>query len=140
MMPMIPKMSVSPVATRNSNSPYCTPLSTWMRNEKKSTRRAPSDLGGGSRTAPGRCRGPGSHLAAERGVGEGRHRDADDLVLLPLHLAQVDVVDRVVRPREGHRPARAVELRARHRGDHLLPLREVAVHRLDPDGHQLGGV
>src|SRR5690348_15068056 len=33
MMPMMPKMSVKPLATRKSSKPSCTPFSTWMRKK-----------------------------------------------------------------------------------------------------------
>jgi hypothetical protein len=36
MTPMIPKISVSPEATRNSSSPYCSEFRHWMRKVAKS--------------------------------------------------------------------------------------------------------
>lgn len=39
MTPMIPKISVSPLATRNNNNPYWTPLSNWIKKMYGSIRR-----------------------------------------------------------------------------------------------------
>ena len=44
------------------------------------------------------------HLAAARRIGKRLDRDADHLVLLALDLAQVDVLDRVVRLRQRNEP------------------------------------
>ncbi len=38
-MPMMPKISVSPLATRNSSSPYWTLLSSWMRKKYEAVHR-----------------------------------------------------------------------------------------------------
>src|SRR5512146_2142157 len=99
MMPITPKTSVSPEATRKSRSPYWTPFSSWISSDATSTPHLERRAGG-----PLPARAPrGSHLAAARGVGERRDRDPDHLVLLSLDPAQVDVVHGVVRPGERHR-------------------------------------
>src|SRR5260370_41775861 len=69
------------------------------------------------------------HLAAARRVGQRLVGDGDDLVFETDDLAQVDVLDRVVRLRQGEPAARAVDLRGLHRTDQLLPGAGVALDR-----------
>src|SRR6266498_3588825 len=131
MMPRMPKISVRPLATRNSTRPYCTPFSTWMRKITGSINKEPAPCG---HRLPCRA-GPGlrQHLAAASRILERFPCDSNVLVLLAHALAQVAVLDRVVRPR--HRPlaARAVDRHAFHRGDHRLRCLEVALHRFEAD-------
>src|SRR6185312_10120047 len=108
---MMPKISVSPLATRNSSRPYCTALRHWTRNVAMSIgmgirgagarrRRAKGRVAPDSRPANATSRGrPCSwemlHRAAGRRIGERLHRDADDHVLRAGDLAQVDVLHRL---------------------------------------------
>src|SRR5512136_1482106 len=110
MIPMIPKIRVRPLATRKSRSPYWTAFRIWMRKKEASTvaRRPAGARGTGAPRAPS----PSLHPAAHRRVGEGRDGHGDDLVLLALHLAEVDVVHRVVGLGHGHGAARALDLGA----------------------------
>src|SRR5512145_2984918 len=101
---MLPKISVSPLATRNSSSPYWTAFRHWIRKVGKSigvpnvNQRGVAPLRSARGCAPGR-------------VGERLDCHLDDLVLLAFDLAQVDVLHRVVRPGHRERTARAVDLR-----------------------------
>src|ERR1700682_5806486 len=106
MTPMMPKMSVNPEATRNSSNPYWNALRHWTRKVA---------------TSMGALRGHRlSHAAAGAGIGERFHRDADHLVLLADHLAQVHVLHRVVGGADSEGAARAVDPRG---GDGLRELR-----------------
>src|SRR5215207_759552 len=153
----MPKTSVSPLATRNSTSPYCTPFRSWTA---KLTRSIPLSLsspgltrrsrhGGASRQRDGRVK-PGDdspktgssrhHAAAAGGIGEVRVRDRDVFVPSVAHLAQIDVLHDVVGLREADRPARAVDLRALHRGDHLVAGAGVAADGREADIEERGRV
>src|SRR6478609_3295337 len=108
MMPMIPKISVRPLATRNSSSPYWIPLRSWIRKVAASI----SGNLGQALNAAGLGPDPEcdrqsarAELAATRGIGQRLDRDADDLVVLALDLAQIDVLHRVVCLGQHHRPA-----------------------------------
>src|SRR5262245_45688420 len=111
MMPRIPKISVSPEATRNSSRPYCTPLRSWMAMKAVSTARSSSGDG-----------------ASGARVGDRLLRDRDDGVVSVPHLANIDILDRIVRLRERPAPARAVELHGRHCGDQGFRCPGVALH------------
>src|SRR6266567_2382173 len=112
MMPMIPKISVRPDATRNSSSPYWTPFRSWIANEWMSIERRPPKTSAGRHVArPRRILQRSLELAAARRIGQVLDRDADDLVLLAFDLAQVDVMDGIVRLGQGKRSARTIELR-----------------------------
>ena len=64
-MPMMPKISVSPLATRNSSSPYWTPFSSWIEEERVQIhRRAQRDQQAGARSAALRSRRPDLARAA----------------------------------------------------------------------------
>src|SRR5450432_400881 len=102
MTPMIPKISVSPLATRNSSSPYCTLFRIWIshstvsvrcaharRTTKRKAGLAPRLLGAGRLRA--------RHLAAARGIVQRFPRDADHLIGIAVDFAQIDVLDGVVR-------------------------------------------
>src|SRR3977135_3921704 len=86
MMPMTPKISVSPLAMRNSSRPYWTPLSSCASRPGKSMRccvQVPpphSSMG----------RGASHQLAAGAGIGEALDRDLDHLVLAAFGFAQID--------------------------------------------------
>src|SRR5438046_596462 len=114
MTPMIPKISVSPLATRNSSRPYWTAFRHWTRKVAKSNRSSrwsevqrttaqatPKDPASPVRwVAPlgGRSAATGGlhlHLAAARGVGQCLDRDRLELVVVALDLTQVDVLHRV---------------------------------------------
>src|SRR5476649_207167 len=110
MTPMMPKMSVSSEATRNSSNPYWSALRHW-------TRKVAMSIAGGRRGHRS------SHAAAGAGIGERFRRDADHLVLLADHLAQVHVLHRIVGGADGEGAARAVD---RRRGDRLGDGRLVA--------------
>src|SRR5258707_4610489 len=97
MTPMMPKMSVSPEATRNSSNPYWNAL-------RHCTRKVATSIGA-------RCEHRLSHAAAGAGIGERFHRDPDHLVLLADHLAQVHVLHRIVGGTDGEGAARAVDPR-----------------------------
>src|SRR5438067_863490 len=118
MMPMMPNTSVSPLATRNSSSPYCTPFSSWMRKVWRSMEKAkagasrqkrrPASAGLPAVPFPSCSR----HLAClDRGgiVVERLHRHADVLVFRAGHFSQVDVLHRIVRLRQMPLAARAVD-------------------------------
>src|SRR5438552_1511605 len=108
MTPMIPKIRVSPDATRNSSSPYCSALRHWIKKvtksinvRSKSSSSEPGWIGRAVRqrlpleragvSAAGKAP---SHLAAAGGIRQRLARDADQLVLLAVHLAQVEVLHR----------------------------------------------
>src|SRR5690606_41449349 len=99
MMPMMPKISVRPLATRNSSRPCCSAFRHWMRKMLASM------------SASGRR---GSELAAARRVGQLRHRYLDHLVFQARDLAQIDVLHRVAGGRQGELAARAVDRGAAH--------------------------
>src|SRR5512142_3326235 len=115
---MIPKISVSPDATRNSSKPYWTAFRHWTRKVPKSTARA-------------------LHPAAACRGGQALDGDAHHLVLLAVDLAQVDVLHRVVRFAHREGAARAVDLRLLDRGRELGLLRDVALGGIQPDGQDL---
>src|SRR5579872_4588670 len=104
MTPMIPKISVRPLATRKSNSPSWTPFNTWIRkNARESDIRL--SAGGVQPKRLGRWliadRFLRRHLAAGRRIGECLDRDADVAVFGALHLAQIEILHRVVRLGQG---------------------------------------
>src|SRR5438105_1453925 len=108
MIPMIPKINVSPLATRKSSSPYCSVFNSWIRNDVVSTRRIPSRVRDDFHSALYACGSdtkvvsdPTSvlHLAANGRIGKILERDADRLVLLAFDLAQIKILHRVVRLR-----------------------------------------
>src|SRR5687767_13818547 len=98
---MIPKIRVRPAASMNSSSPYWTLLSSWIRKLAKSIGRiqaAPVRGQKNGRPKPPTCeaRRASTHPAAGAGIGQRLGGDADHLVVLVLHAAQVDVLHRVV--------------------------------------------
>src|SRR5688500_4544459 len=116
MTPMIPKIRVSPLATRNSSSPYCTEFRHWMRKVARS-------MGEGAQVAIGGL----LHPAAAARIGKRLGGDAHVLVLLAADLAQVDVLYRVVAGGDGEGATRAVDAGLAHgRGEFRL-LRHVAL-------------
>src|SRR5256885_2733874 len=123
MTPMIPKISVSPDATRNSSSPYCSAFRHWMRKVAMSM---------GSLSA--------ARLAAAGRIVQCLAGHTDPLVLLALHLAQVDVLHRVVSLGQGERAARAVDGGLLHGGGELRLLADVALHRGQADRQDLARV
>src|SRR5690606_9764015 len=121
MMPMMPNISVSPLATRNSSRPYCTAFRHWIRNMTGSTK--PLRL---QAAAAGRiCQRLDGNALAE--------------VLLALDLEQVDVLDGVVGLGQGELAARAVDGGAAHGAAHRFLLGDIALDRLEARGQQLGG-
>src|SRR6266545_5311237 len=90
MMPMTPKISVSPLAMRKSSRPYCTPLRSCASRPGKSMRCCPYPLSPFSRRE-GRGSASGQ-LAAGAGVGEVLDGDVDHLVLPAFGFAQIDVL------------------------------------------------
>src|SRR5258706_6242407 len=117
---MMPKMSVNPEATRNSSNPYWRALRHWTRNVATSMR--------------GRRGRASSHLAAAARVGERLGGDADHLVLLADHLAQVDVLHRIVARADGEGAARAVDLPGLDRLWEVRLAGAVALGRLQTNG------
>src|SRR5688500_13468906 len=137
----MPNTSVSPLATRNSTIPYCTPFSSWtaklarsMRRIPKSERRGRDGLALQTRLCSGR------HAAAERRIREIGVSDRDVAIQAALHLAQIDVLHGVVRLGEAQGAARAVDLGGRHGGDHLRARRGIALHGIEADAEQRAGV
>src|SRR5678816_2276736 len=119
MTPMIPKISVRPLATRKSSRPYWTALRHWTRKVAVSI--VPLRARDARwRERPPRARPPGLELAAARRVGERLHRHRAELVVVALDLAQVDVLHRVAGRREGELAARAVDRALPHRGGELV--------------------
>src|ERR1043165_9297686 len=110
MTPMIPKISVSPLATRKSSSPYWTAFRHWTRKVAKSI--VVQCVGCG---APALAATPRLQLAAARRIGERLHRDRAELVVVALDLAQVDILHRVAGGRERELAARAVDRGLPHR-------------------------
>src|SRR3990167_6884550 len=112
MTPMMPKISVSPDATRNSSSPYCSEFRHWMRKVARSMKAQVQASGAGVKQPPWSrlCRSTGggplrgraqrvggglsSHLAAAGWVGEDLDGDASHHVLAALDLAHVEVLHR----------------------------------------------
>src|SRR5579862_2070980 len=92
MTPMIPKMSVSPLATRKSNSPSWTPFRTWIRKKASESDITLSAIDRRPIADRFLCR----HLAADGRIGKRLDRNADVAVLGALHLAQVEILHRVV--------------------------------------------
>src|SRR5690606_4876051 len=122
MMPMMPKISVRPLATRNSSSPCCKAVRHWMRKMLASM----------SRSARG-----ASELAAARRVGQLPDRDVDHLVLLARHLAQVEVLHRVAGRGQRELAARTVDGGAAHGVAEGRLVGDIALHRLQAHLHQL---
>src|SRR5574337_1480144 len=110
---MMPKISVRPAASMNSSRPYCTLLSSWIRkfatsmgvtvgqSGQKKRWIAPPSFAAWSRLS--------GQLAAGAGGGQRLRGDADHHVVAFLHLAQVDILYRVVRLAHGPLAARAVD-------------------------------
>ena len=94
---MIPKISVRPLATRNSSSPYWTAFRHWTR-EGGEIRGARSQRLRALQPRPG---------SASAFTATPRY----SLFSFAAHLAQVDVLHRVVRPPRRERAARAVDRR-----------------------------
>src|SRR6185437_11471774 len=140
----MPKISVNPLATRNSSSPYWTAFRHWTRNIAKSIEVARCDRRRPITVAPGRRAQRIArvllHPAAWRRIGERLDRDAFDPVLVADDLAQVDVLHRIVRLRQRERPARAVDMCAFDRGDELLAPGDIALHRGESRVQHLRGV
>src|ERR1041385_1239398 len=98
---MMPKISVRPLATRNSSSPYCTLFNTWIRKISRSTLRPRQDCAASSGAKPALLRRRESarhafrdalttHCAPASGIGERLRGQTDGLVLAVLDLAQVE--------------------------------------------------
>src|SRR6186713_1340347 len=118
---MIPKISVRPLATRNSSRPYWTALRHWTRKVARSMDQRLLPL----TPALSRLAGEGesaSELAAARRIGKRLDGDAAELVVVALDLAQVDVLHRVARRRDRELAARAVDRDLAHRGAELVAL------------------
>src|SRR3990170_8790226 len=125
---MMPNTKVSPDATRNSSSPYCTPFSSWMRKVPKSIRILTKKPTASRPPALLVWRFPSAHLAQRgRRIIERLHRHPDHPVLRPDHFTQVEVLHRVVALRHGPLPARGIDVRLLHRGDDLFFLAEIAL-------------
>src|SRR3990170_165101 len=69
------------------------------------------------------------HVATARRVGQTLPGNADEFVLLADHLAQVEILDRVVRLGNREAAARAVDRRLLDRRDQRLLRLDVAFHR-----------
>src|SRR5690349_15194094 len=151
---MMPKMSVRPLATRNSVSPYCTLFNTWMRNICKSIlhptefrrvdRRASAEANAARRYATLReavryaSRDVRSaHRAAASRIGERLRREADRVVLAVFDLAQIEILHDIVRGGQRDLAAGAVDFRGGHRLDELRALGDVAVYGFHPDREEL---
>src|SRR5215470_16132418 len=143
---MIPKISVSPLATRNNNSPYCTLLSTWIRKIGRSIKvsRCNKTPRGPALLRPSNAAGQRvvnlselAHRATAPGIGQRLCCKANGLVLAVLDLAQIEVLHHVVRRRERDLAARAVDLCGSHRAGQQCPLRDVAIDRTQSDTQQL---
>src|SRR5574338_1696369 len=110
---MMPNTSVRPLATRNSSRPYCSAFSVWIRKVAKSITNSGAagmvHAAGGQDQGTRRPRAPLArlHLAAACRVGEALDRGGHDLVLRAFGLAQIDVLHRGVRLRQGEGAARA---------------------------------
>src|SRR5437660_1592765 len=138
MMPMMPKISVRPDATRNSSSPYWTPFRSWIASEYTSIEpRPPKTSAGRHNACPRRILQRSLKLAAARRIGQVLDRDAYDLVLLAFDLAQVDVVDRVVALVQRKRPTRAIDFRPLHRLHDLSAFGGVALDRIHARDEEL---
>src|SRR5207244_4021954 len=130
MTPMIPKISVSPLATRNSSKPYCTAFKHWTRKVARSTETQRKRARRSQRPIKPRprirlCRSDGwrpsgagaqrlggvdrSYLAAARRVGQALDRHRLELVVVSLGFAQVHVLHRVAGRRDRELAARAVD-------------------------------
>src|SRR5579864_645217 len=138
---MMPNTRVSPLETRNSSRPYCTPFRSWIRKVWKSTKQNRRHWAAGLILADARA--ASAHLALGhdgRIVVQRLHRDAPVLVLDADHLAQVHVLHRVVGLRQVPIAARAVHRYLFHGGDQLLLPRDIAVDRLQAGSEQESGV
>src|SRR4029077_7394950 len=80
------------------------------------------------------------HLAAARGIGERLHGDAGVLVLQALDLAQIDVLDRVVRLGERELASWTVDRGLLHGGDESIPRADIALDGAKPGDQELSGV
>src|SRR6266567_139846 len=105
-------------------------LSTAAKTPIRRSRR----LGTGGRWTGSR------HLAAARGIGERLGGDAHVLVLEPLGLAQIDVLDRVVRLGERELAARTVDGRLLHGGDQGVACTDIALDGAETGDQELAGV
>src|SRR5579864_2202306 len=141
MTPMIPKMSVSPLATRKSNSPSWTPFRTWIRKKASESDITLSAIDRRP-SAERLCRRPIAdrflcrHLAADGRIGKRLDRNADVAVLGALHLAQVEILHRVVSLGQGEAAARTVEHRLLHRAHQRIARLDVAFDRSDARDQQ----
>src|SRR5258706_12602911 len=144
MTPMMPKMSVNPLATRNSSSPYCSAFRHWTRKVAKSIASSLRILGklkSGARRPPlfssihsaaiYATASSTSHRAAASWIGEALSSQSDGLVLPVLDLSQVEVLHHVVRRRQRDPAARAVDLRRGHR-----PVEQLSLCDVNADGPQ----
>ncbi len=87
-----------------------------------------------------RCAGAPYRRQPRAEVGQGLHRHAADLVLAAVHLAQVEVLHRVVGLGEREHAARAVDLGGFHGLDDVRLARHIALHGIGAGGQQLRGV
>src|SRR5215216_3152375 len=127
----MPKTSVSPLATRNSTSPYCTPLSSCTAKVARSMQAPVFHISRqGREMRKNKLR---RKPAAEPRIRERLVRDRDVAIEPALRLAQVDVLHDIMRLREADRPARRVDLGGLHGGEHLVACRDVALHGGEPD-------
>src|SRR6202049_4613878 len=113
MIPIIPKTSVSPLAIRKIRSPYCRPFRIWTKTSPMALRRAWRKIMAGA-SGPARHDRLRRQLAAGGRVGEVGGDCFHQHVLATLELAQIEVLDRIVRGGEAERPARALERRLLH--------------------------
>src|SRR3712207_4816720 len=109
MTPRIPKIRVRPLATRKSTRPYCTPFRSCTANVTKSIAAFPRETWRGGRETATAEQVLGD-AAAARGIVHVGLRDRDELVSSVAHLAQIDVLDRIVRLVEAQRPTGAIDL------------------------------
>src|ERR1043165_10048679 len=94
MTPRMPQISVRPLATRNSNSPYWIAFGHW-------TRKTATLIGSAAQPAVAReARQRSLHVASLRRIRERLHGDAFVAILGADDLAQIDVLHRVVRLRQ----------------------------------------
>src|SRR6185437_470166 len=147
---MMPKISVSPLATRNSSRPYCTLLRIWISHStarvhhaRLATTHSLHKKEAGTTAPAGIAReqvlGSG-HPAAARRVFQRFPCDADHLVRIALDAAQVDILDRIVRLRHRPGPSRAVDLDLFQCAVQRLPVAEAALDRVEAAMEQQCGV
>src|SRR5215510_1979771 len=143
MTPMTPKIKVSPLAIKNSNRPYCGPVSSCASSPGTSIPISRRQRHTSDRSAVARTGGisPGSHqFAAGARIAQIFGGNAHHFVFATLRPAQVDVLGDVLRRRHADRPARAVDFGLAHGLVEIGLVLDAALDGFEAQRQQLCGV